>query len=99
MALETMRDVLKGSLGRSLEALSEEDRLAAAWSVVCGRLMSGRGTIAGYIDGVVRVQVSDHGWLLHLRSMERQLVAQMSRISGVKVRAIHWERKRDGRHE
>ena len=34
MSLEGMRDLLKGSLGRSLEGLREEDRLAAAWPVL-----------------------------------------------------------------
>jgi len=30
MAMEGMRDLLKGSLGRSLKAMPPEDRLAAA---------------------------------------------------------------------
>jgi predicted nucleic acid-binding Zn ribbon protein len=94
-----MRDLLKGSLGRSLEALSEEDRLAAAWSVVCGRTMASHGVVAGYADGVVRVQVIDNAWLSQLMSMQRQLAAEMSRIAGVEVREIHWDRKRNGRHE
>ena len=94
MALEGMRDLLKGSLGRSLEALREEDRLAAAWPVACGKALAGRGTIVGYADGVVRVQVEDGAWLQQLMSMRGQLAGEMARIAGVRVSEIHFERKR-----
>ena len=94
MSLEGMRDLLKGSLGRSLGALGEEDRLAAAWPVACGKALAGRGTVVGYADGVVRVQVEDGAWLQQLRSMRGQLAGEMARIAGVRVSEIHFERKR-----
>jgi predicted nucleic acid-binding Zn ribbon protein len=94
MSLEGMRDVLKGSLGRSLGALREEDRLAAAWPVACGKALAGHGTVVGYADGVVRVQVEDGAWLQQLRSMRGQLAGEMTRIAGVRVSEIHFERKR-----
>ena len=37
--MEGMRGLLRGSLGRSLEAMQEVDRLAAAWPVACGSAM------------------------------------------------------------
>jgi hypothetical protein len=94
MSLEGMRDLLKGSLGRSLGALREEDRLAAAWPVACGKALAGRGTVVGYADGVVRVQVEDGAWMQQLRSMRGQLAGEMARIAGVRVSEIHFERKR-----
>ena len=94
MSLEGMRDLLKGSLGRSLGALREEDRLAAAWPVACGKALAGRGTVVGYADGVVRVQVEDGAWMQQLRSMRGQLAGEMARIAGVTVSEIHFERKR-----
>jgi len=97
MSLEGMRDLLKGSLGRSLGAFREEDRLAAAWTVACGKALAGRGTIVGYEDGVVRVQVEDGAWLQQLMSMRGQLAGEMARIAGVRVSEIHFERKRIGR--
>jgi hypothetical protein len=96
MSLEGMRDLLKGSLGRSLDALPEEDRLAAAWTVACGKAMAGRGIVVGYADGVVRVQVDDASWLQQLKSMRSSLAGEMSRIAGVRVSAIHFEMKRLG---
>lgn len=96
--MEGMRDLLKGALGRSLAGLSEEDRLAAAWPVACGKMMAERGTVVGYAEGVVRVEVTDAAWLRQLMSMRGQLAREMARIAAVKVTEIHFESKRnDGR--
>ena len=89
-----MRELLKGSLGRSLEGMSEEDRLAASWPVACGKAMAGHGTIASYTDGVVRVDVVDGAWLRQMMSMRGQLTGELARIAGVRVREIHFEVKR-----
>ena len=97
MSLEGMRDLLKGSLARSLGALRDQDRLAAAWPVACGKTMAGRGTVVGYADGIVRVQVDDGAWLRQLTSMRGQLAGEMARIAGVTVSEIHFERKRKDR--
>jgi hypothetical protein len=94
MSLEGMRELLKGSLGRSLSALSDEDKLAAAWPVACGKALAGRGTITGYKDGVVLLEVEDGAWLRQLTSMRERLAAEIGRIAGVKVSEIHFERKR-----
>jgi hypothetical protein len=95
--MEGMRDLLKGSLGRSLAALSEEDRLAAAWPVACGKIMAEHGVIVGYAEGVIRVEVSDAAWLRQLLSMRGQLAAEMARIAKVRVTEIHFESKRNDR--
>jgi hypothetical protein len=94
MAMEGMRDLLKGSLGRSLKAMPPEDRLAAAWPVACGRAMADRGTVVGYVDGEVWVEVQDGAWLRQMMSMQGQLAGQMARIAGVKVSKIHFKVKR-----
>lgn len=94
MAMEGMRDLLKGSLGRSLKAMPPEDRLAAAWPVACGRAMADRGTVVGYVDGEVWVEVQDGAWLRQMLSMQGQLAGQMARIAGVKVSKIHFKVKR-----
>lgn len=97
MAMEGMRDLLRGSLGRSLKAMPDEDRLAAAWPVACGKAMGERGTVVGYEDGVVLVEVADAAWLRQMMSMQGQLAGQMARIAGVKVSRIHFKVKRDDR--
>ena len=45
--LEGMRDLVRGSMGRSLRALADEDKLAAAWPVACGKAMAERGAVVG----------------------------------------------------
>ncbi len=91
--MEGMRELLQGSLGRTLGAMAEEDRLAAAWPVACGKALSERGSVVGYEGGVVMVEVKDAAWLQQMMSMRGQLAGEMARIAGVKVREIHFEVK------
>jgi hypothetical protein len=101
IAMEGMRDLLKGALSRSLSTLQAEDKLAAAWSVACGRALAGRGSVVGFADGLVYVEVTDGAWLRQMMSMQGQLAGEMGRIAGVQVRGIHFEvkdqKKRDCR--
>jgi Dna[CI] antecedent, DciA len=94
MSLEGMRDLLKGSLGWTLDGLSDEDRLAAAWPVACGKTIAERGGVVGYAAGIVLVQVENEVWLRQLTSMRGQLAGEMARIAGVRVSDIHFEMKR-----
>ncbi len=94
MSLEGMRDLLRSSLGRTLGGLGDEDRLAAAWAVACGKAMADRGIVVGYANGIVRVQIEDRVWLRQLMSMQGQLAGEMARIAGVRVSDIHFEMKR-----
>jgi hypothetical protein len=94
MSLEDMRDLLRRSLARTLDGLGDEDRLAAAWAIACGKAMADQGIVVGYADGIVRVQVEDRVWLRQLMSMHGQLAGEMARIAGVRVSDIHFEMKR-----
>ena len=95
MALEKMRDLLKHSLGHSLHTLPEEDRLALAWPVVCGKAMAEHGAVIGFAGGVLQVQVADEAWRQQFFTMQGQLAAELSRIAAVKVTGIHWKLKRN----
>ena len=89
-----MRAILRGSLGRSLHALGETDRLAAAWPVACGRAMAAHGEIVGFFEGTVSVAVTDAAWLSQMVSMRSILQNDLGRIARVKVTAIHFEVQR-----
>lgn len=91
--MDGMRDLLKGSLGRSLRAMRDEDRLAAAWPVACGKALAERGTVVGYVDGLVHIDVENGAWLRQMMSMQGQLAGEMGRIAGVKLSGIHFEVK------
>lgn len=92
--MDNMRELLRESIARGLSSLSEEDRLAAAWLVVCGRAMAGRGTVTGYSEGTVEVEVSSSAWLEQMKSMRAELAAELAKIAGVPVTGIHFVVKR-----
>jgi hypothetical protein len=91
--MEAMRDVLRGSLGRSLRGIRDEDRLAAAWTVACGKAMAGHGSVVGYEAGTVRVQVEDGVWLRQMNSLRSVLARDMARIAELPVAGIEFELK------
>ena len=95
--MQAMRETLRSSLARTLAGVGQEDRLAAAWTIACGRAMAERGSVAGYEDGVVRIEVSDLVWLRQMEALRTTLEREMARISGVKVQAIDFKLKRSKR--
>jgi predicted nucleic acid-binding Zn ribbon protein len=92
--MEGIRGLLKKSLGESLNSLRVEDKLAAAWPVVCGKTMAGRAVVMSYDEGILRVQVENKAWLQQLTAMREQLAGEMAKIAGVRVSEIHFEMKR-----
>lgn len=91
--MERMRDLLRTSLGRSLETLPPLDRLAAAWPVVCGTAMASHGEVTALVDGVVHIAVRDQVWLTQMLSMRSILQHDLARIAAVKLTGIHFEVK------
>jgi hypothetical protein len=93
--MEAMRELLRGSMGRSLRMMRDEDRLAAAWAIACGRAMAEHGAVIGYDDGgVVRIEVSDQVWMGQMISLRGILARDMARIAGLPVSGIHFELKK-----
>ena len=92
--MDSMRELLRKNLGRSLENLPELDRLAAAWPVACGPAMAEKGEIVGFGDGIVRVAVLNSVWLEQMRSMHHILERDLARIAAVRLAGIHFEVRR-----
>jgi predicted nucleic acid-binding Zn ribbon protein len=92
--MEVMRDVLKSAMSRSLRSLQQDERLAAAWVVACGRAMAEHGAVVGYAEGTVEVEVSAGAWLEQMKSMREELTTELARIAGVPVTGIHFVVKR-----
>jgi hypothetical protein len=92
--MDAIRDVLKAGLGRSLRALGEEDRLSAAWRVVCGRALAEHGEVVGYSSGRMEVEVVGAAWLDQFRSMRAELETEIACIAEVPVTGIHFVLKR-----
>jgi hypothetical protein len=91
--MQNMRDMLRGTLGRSLQTLPALDRLTAAWPVACGAALARRGKITGFDDGILHVEVADALWLEELRAMRAGLEQEVGRIAGVQLGGIHFELK------
>ena len=89
--MQSMRHILQQSLGRSLEAMPELDRLQAAWPVACGKAMAAQGEITGFAAGVVSVHVHNDAWLDQMRSMGAVLQRELAKIARVRVTGIHFE--------
>jgi predicted nucleic acid-binding Zn ribbon protein len=87
-APERMRDVMRGSLGRSLESMPPEDRVAAAWPVACGQKIAERTRIVGLEGTVLTIEVTDVAWQKQMRSMSEKLKHDLRSIAGVDVTDI-----------
>jgi hypothetical protein len=92
--VENMRDLLRHTLGRSLRAMSPVDRLSAAWSIACGRVLAERGEIVDFADGTLTVQIADSTWLQQFKATRSILQHDLQKIAGVPITAIHFELKR-----
>lgn len=87
-----MRDVLRGTLGRSLRTLSDEDRLVAAWVVACGPALAERAEVMGLDENrVLHVRVLQPGWREQFAQMRMTLTDELRRIAGVRLQTIHFE--------
>jgi Dna[CI] antecedent, DciA len=90
--MQGMREVLRGSLGRSLRELPEEDRLMAAWPVACGSALAGHAQVL-YLDAenVLQVRVEGAQWMQQFVSMRSALSNDLGRIAGVRLAGIHFK--------
>jgi hypothetical protein len=96
--MQAMRDVLRGTLGRSLRTLSDEDRLAAAWAVACGPALAARAEVLGLDDEhVLHVRVLQAGWRDQFAQMRSMLTEELRKIAGVRLQTIHFEEEGSGR--
>jgi predicted nucleic acid-binding Zn ribbon protein len=93
--MEGIRTLLRDALPQALRRLREEDRLEAAWVLVCGPTMAKHSRVADYHDGVVRIEVRDRAWLEQMGSMSTQLQRDLGRISGVMVNTLHFVVEKD----
>ncbi len=86
--MQALRAIFRQSLGKSLRALTEEDRIAAAWTVAAGGQLAARGTVVAYEAGLVRIEVIDPVWQQVLGGMRHKLASDMAQIAGLAIREI-----------
>jgi len=90
--MQRMRDVLRGSLGRSLRELPEEDRLMAAWPVACGSALAVHAQVL-FLDAEnwLHVRVEGAEWMTQFVSIRTALANDLGKIAGVKLGGIHFK--------
>jgi len=96
--MQRMREVLRGSLARSLRELPEIDRLAAAWPVACGPSMAAHGEVLQLDnDQVLHIRVSGAEWTQQFLHMRSALASDLARIAGVRLAGIHFQDREEQR--
>lgn len=89
--MQAMREVIRGSLARSLRRLAEEDRLAAALPVVCGSALAAHCRVLGLAeDGQLRMEVDAEAWMTPLLAMRGALQHDLQRVAGVPLSGLHF---------
>lgn len=90
--MQGMRDLMRGSLARSLSTLRPEDRLAAALPLVCGTALASHCEV-GRLDGerTLHLRVRGRAWLHPLLSMREVLRSDLARVSGVAVDGLRFD--------
>lgn len=89
--MQRMRDVIRGTLARSLRRLAEEDRLAAALPVVCGSAAASHCEVA-HLDegGTLHLRVDGEEWLASLLTIREILQHDLQRVAGVPLAGLHF---------
>jgi len=67
-----------------------------AWPVVCGSAVAERTRATQFLDGVLRVEVSDHGWKSELQALAPRYLAAINRYTLEIVRRIEFVVASDG---
>ena len=89
--MQRMRDVIRGSLARSLRLLTEEDRIAAALPVVCGTVLAGHCEVDRLDEeGKLHVLVDSAEWMSPLLGMREILQHDLQRVAGVPLTGLHF---------
>ncbi len=90
--MQRMREVIRGSLARSLRRLPEEDRLAAALPLVCGTALAAHCEVAS-LDrhGTLHLLVDGPEWLGSLLGMRDLVQHDLQRVAGVPLAGLHFQ--------
>lgn len=88
--MEHIRNILRGGLAETLEAACAEDRLAAAWPVVCGKAAARHTRIIGLSGTTLRVAVSDETWLDQMRSLRLRLMHDLASVADAPLTDIYF---------
>lgn len=81
---------LEAIVAKALHLTPAEESPLLAWPVACGSAVAERTRAVSFLDGILRVEVSDSGWRHELTSLAPRYVAAINRYSAVQVRRIEF---------
>ena len=79
---------LEKIVARSLRQAPPAQAPLMAWPVVCGSAVAERTRALSFVDGVLRVAVTDAGWKSELQSLAPRFVVSINRDKVVGVLRI-----------
>ena len=86
-----MRELMRGSLARSLSTLTEEDRLAAALPLVCGTVLASHCEVDRLDERrTLHLRVLGRDWLSPLLGMRDVLRHDLARTAGVSLSGLEF---------
>ena len=89
--MQGMREVIRGSLARSLRLLTEEDRLASALPVVCGSALASHCEVVSLDQKrTLHVRVDASEWLASAIGMKEIVQHDLQRVAGVQIAGLHF---------
>ena len=89
--MQRLREILRGALARSLQALPDEDRLAAALPLVCGSALGAHCEVDHLEEsGRLHLRVSGREWMQSLLPMRDTLQHDLQRVAGVRLTGLHF---------
>jgi hypothetical protein len=88
--LELAGTDLEKIVAQSLRQVPPAQAPIMAWPVVCGSAVAERTRALSFLDGVLRVGVSDAGWRAELQSLAPRYLASINRYTVQAVRKIEF---------
>jgi len=88
--LEQAGSDLERIVARSLRQVPPAQAPLLAWPVVCGSAVAERTRALNFLDGVLRVEVTDNGWKSELQVLAPRYLAAINRFTVEIVRRIEF---------
>ena len=88
--MESAGSDLEKIVARSLRQAPPAQAPLMAWPVVCGSAVAERTRALSFLDGVLRVAVTNVGWRSELQSLAPRYLASINRYTVEAVRRIEF---------
>ena len=78
------------TINQVLRRVPSTNSILLAWPVACGSAVADRTRAIRFENGVLSVEVPDHGWRRELTALAGQFLAAMNRVATERVQRIEF---------